>query len=151
MPNIVVYIPKGSFPSEARSALAGRITEAAARVEQIPDDPRKRIVCWVLVQEVEPGAWTCGGADVTAQLLPCVAMVHVPAGVLDDASRALYVQAVHDAFKQSLAADEKRRLASSVMLQEVPDGTWGANGVIWRLPDLAKASGYAHLQHLVPA
>ncbi len=40
---------------------------------------------------------------------------------------------------------------TSVMIGDVPDGAWGANGQIWRLPDFAKAAGYKHLQHLVGA
>lgn len=149
MPNIHVHIPKGSFSDGARTALVRRINDAAASAEQIPAEPRKRMLCWVLIDEVDSGAWTCGGADVTSQLLPCVATVYVPAGVLDDASRANYVQALHQAFKQSLPLSDKRQVASSVVLQEIADGTWGANGVIWRLPQFAKVAGFAHLQHLV--
>jgi phenylpyruvate tautomerase PptA (4-oxalocrotonate tautomerase family) len=151
MPNIFVHVPKDSFPGDARSALVRRINEAAADAEQIPADPRKRMLCWVLIDEVDVGAWTCGALDVTAQMLPCVAMVYLPAGVLDDASRAAYVQALQEAFKQSLPAADKRQLVTSVVLHEVADGTWGANGAIWRLPQFAKAAGFAHLQHLVAA
>lgn len=151
MPNILVRVPKGSFPGEARAALARRIDAAAAAAERIPAEPRKRMLCWVLIDETDAGAWTCGGADVTARMLPCIAIVHVPAGVLDDASRAAYVQALHDAFAQSRPAGDERPLATSVVLHEVADGTWGANGAVWRLPDFAKAAGFEHLQHLVGA
>lgn len=149
MPNIFIHIPKDSFPGEARTALTRRINAAAASAEQIPAEPRKRMLCWVLIDEVDSGSWTCGGADVTSQLLPCMVMVYLPAGVLDNASRTHYVQALHEAFKQSLPIDEKRQVISSVVLHEVPDGTWGANGAIWRLPQFAKDAGFAHLQHLV--
>jgi hypothetical protein len=37
-------------------------------------------------------------------------------------------------------------LLTSIMLHDVADGTWGANGTIWRLSDIAAAAGYAHLQ-----
>lgn len=151
MPNILVHIPKGSFPGDARKVLVRSINDAVARAEQIPAKPRQRMLCWVLIDEVDSGAWTCGGADVTAQLLPCVAMVYLPAGVLDDDARALYVQTLHDAFTQSLPSEDKRQLATSVVLNEVADGTWGANGAIWKLPHFAKAAGFAHLQHLVTA
>ncbi len=149
MPNILVHIPQGAYQGEARAALVRRINDAAARAEQIPAEPRKRMLCWVLVDEVDPGAWTCGGTDPTAQLLPCVAMVYLPAGVLDDASRALYVREMHEAFKQSLPARDPRQVASSVVLHEVADGAWAANGAIWRLPQFAQAAGFSHLQHLV--
>jgi hypothetical protein len=85
----------------------------------------------------------------TGQILPCLAMIYVPAGVLDGASRATYVDLVHKAFKQALPATEKRQLSTSVVLHDVVDGTWGASGTIWRLPSIAQAAGFAHLQSLV--
>jgi phenylpyruvate tautomerase PptA (4-oxalocrotonate tautomerase family) len=149
MPNIIIRIPKGSFLGEARNLLTQKINAAAASVEQIPDEPHKRMLCWVLIEEIDSGAWTCGGADVTSQLLPCMAMVYLPEGVLDEASRSQYVQAIHEAFKQSVPIDDKRQIASSVVLHEVPDGDWGVNGVIWKLPQFAMAAGFTHLKHLV--
>lgn len=87
----------------------------------------------------------------STHVLPCIAIVYVPVGVLDEASKALYVKLLHSAFKQALPSDESRQLATSVILHEVANGMWGGNGAIWTLPDLAKAAGYAHLQHLVAA
>lgn len=149
MPNIHIRIPKGSLTGAARADLVRRINDAAANAEQIPAEPRKRMLCWVLIDEVADGALTCGGTDMTAQLLPCVATVYLPAGVLNDASRAQYVQELHEAFKQSYAAEDARQVATSVVLHEVTDGSWGANGSIWSLPQFAKAAGFAHLQHLI--
>lgn len=149
MPNILVKITKGAFPTEHRAVLVQKLNDAAAIAEQIPDDPRKRSMCWVIIDEVEPGAWTCGASDMSARLLPCLAVIYVPAGVLDDASQAMYVDLVHAAFKQSLPTTEQRQLATSVILHNVVDGTWGVNDTIWRLPNFARAAGYAHLQELV--
>lgn len=101
------------------------------------------------VDEVAPTVWTCGGLDLSAQLLPCLALIYVPHGVLDEAARMLYVRLVHQAFEEALPAHEKGQLMTSVMLHEVEDGTWAANGAIWRLPDFARAAGCEHLQSLV--
>ena len=149
MPTILVKIPHGSFPGESRGALVRKINEAAAAAEQMPDEPRARRLCWVLVDELAAGAWTCGGADVSAQLLPCTALACVPAGVLDDAARAAFVSGMHAAFEEALPSDDGRRLSTSVVIHEVADGAWGVGGGVWRLPDFARAAGYAHLQHLV--
>lgn len=124
------------------------INEAAANAERIPANPRQRMLCWVLIKEASRGAWTCGGSDLTERLLPCLARVYLPAGVLDDASRALYVQALHAAFEQSRPADDLRQIVSSVTLHDIPDGTWGVNGALWKLPQFAKAAGFTHLQHM---
>ncbi|MGH8050801.1 MAG: tautomerase family protein, partial [Arenimonas sp.] len=151
MPNILVKVPKDAFPGIMRSRLMRSITEAAATAERIPADPKKRFTSWVVLEEIEPGMWTCGGTNMSAHVLPCIAVIHVPVGVLDDASKALYVKLVHSAFQQALPSDEKRQLVTSVILNEVANGMWGGNGSIWSLTELAKAAGYEHLQHLVVA
>jgi phenylpyruvate tautomerase PptA (4-oxalocrotonate tautomerase family) len=149
MPTILVKIPHGSFPGESRAALVRKINEAAAAAEQMPDEPRARGMCWVLVEEAAAGAWTCGGVDVTARLLPCTVLAYLPADVLDDASRELFVARIHASFEEALPAGDQRRLATSVVMNEVPDGAWDVGGEVWRLPDFARSAGYAHLQHLV--
>lgn len=152
MPTIFVKIPRNVFPRSHRELLTRNITEAAAAAEQVGPEPRHRFLCWVSIDEVEPGNLACGGADATPQVLPCIAWVCVPQGVLlDQASRQMYVQRIHQAFQQSLPDDERRTVMSSIMLHDVPEGTWGGNGKLWSLPDLARAAGFAHLQHLVPA
>lgn len=149
MPTILIHVPEGSFSGDARVSLIRRVNDAAAHAEQIPDEPRKRALCWVLIREVPVSSWTCGGADVGSQMLPCMAMIYLPVGVLDKVSRADYVRLMHEAFKQSMPVDEARHLATSVVLHEVDDGSWGVNGAIWTLPSFAHAAGFAHLRHLV--
>lgn len=148
MPNILIKVPKGAFPPDTRARLLRRVTEAAAAAEQIPDRPEARFTSWVCLEELETGMFVCAGSDMTHQLLPCIAIVYVPSGVLDEKSRALYHRLIHSALEESLPFSEQRQLATSVILHEVPDGAWGGNGVTLRLVDLAKMAGYAHLQHL---
>lgn len=148
MPCILVKVPRGAFPADARATLVRQIIHAASVAEQMPADPGKLFLSWVVIDETEAGMWTCGGLDVSPQILTCFAMVYVPAGVLDEVSRALYVKLMHEAFKAALPAGDTRQLVSSVILQDVVDGTWGGNGNIWTLPSLARAVGFAHLQHL---
>jgi phenylpyruvate tautomerase PptA (4-oxalocrotonate tautomerase family) len=148
MPNIQITFPEGAYPGEHRNMLIRKLNEAAAAAERIPDSPAKRFTCWVHINELAPGKLTCGGQDMSAQALPCVALIHVPEGVLNDAMRTFYVHLVHEAFKKALPASEKRQLFTSIMLHEVQDGTWGANGQLWRLADFVNMAGYTHLQHL---
>jgi phenylpyruvate tautomerase PptA (4-oxalocrotonate tautomerase family) len=149
MPTIFLNIPQGSFPGKARADLVARIHEAAARAEQIPANPHNRAICWVSLQEGDQSQWTCGGLDVSAQVLPCVVQIYLPEGVLDDDGRGLYVKLIDDAFRAALPSDDDRQVMTSVLLHEVPNGRWGGNGKIWRLSDIAKAAGFEHLQHLV--
>ena len=151
MPNILLKVPKNTFPDKARANLVQRINAAAAEVEQIAADPTKRALCWVVIDEVENGLCTLGGADMGTRLIPCVAVIYVPAGVLDHSARARYVELVHKAFEQALPDGERRKLVSSVVLHDVADGAWGANGAIWTLPIFAREAGFGHLQHLAAA
>ncbi len=149
MPNILIKLPQGAFSAERRQALAKRVSQAAATVEKIPLDAKKRFVCWVSIDEVAQGMLTCGGIDMTSQVLPCIAMVYLPVGVLDAATRASYVAVVHSAFTELVPSEEKRQLATSVILHEIADGQWGANGKLWRMPEFVQAAGYEHLQSLI--
>ena len=149
MPNILVKVPKGVFPGDAASKLLLEITNAAATAEQIPAEHKFRVTSWVVIDEIESRLFAVAGVDMSKHVVPCIAVVYVPEGVLDDAARSLYVKLMHDAFKNSLPATESRRLATSVILNTVNDGAWGGSGSIVHLADLAKAAGYQHLQHLV--
>lgn len=150
MPNILIKVPKGAFPPNARTQLLRRVTEAAATAEQIPDGPKTRFTSWVCLDELEEGMLACAGAEMTDRALPCIAIVYVPSGVLSDKSRGQYHGLIHQAFKDALPSDERRQLATSVILHDVPDGACGGNGTTLRLAELAKMAGYVHLQHLSP-
>jgi phenylpyruvate tautomerase PptA (4-oxalocrotonate tautomerase family) len=149
MPNILIKVPRGAFPLDARNLLLRRVTDAAASAEQIPDLPEARFSSWVCLEEVEPGMLTCAGIDMTQKVLPCIVVVHVPSGVLDDKSRAQYHRLIHLALKESLPSQDPRQLATSVILHDVADGVWGGNGATLRLADITRMAGYAHLQHLL--
>lgn len=149
MPNIIVKIPHGAFPGEYRTQLTEGIRAAASAAEQIPALPAQQSLCWILIEEMVRGGWTCGGADATDRLLPCMATAHVPAGVLDMQSRALLVQGIHVAFALAMPADDRRKLMTSILVNEVTDGHWGVGGELWHLPAFARAAGYSHLQHLL--
>ncbi len=148
MPNIIIKVPSGVFTAEQRKALAKKVNGVAAAIEQMPNQPKQLFLNWIAIDESAPDMFTCGGFDVTTQVLPCIVMIYLPAGILDAASRARYVSEIHAALLGSISTDDKRQLASSVILHEITDGQWGANGNLWRLPNFAKAAGYAHLQHL---
>lgn len=147
MPNIVVKVPAGLLSAEAKAAVLKNVNAAAAEAERIPADPRNQVLTWVVIEEVAPGNWVCGGQDMTQAIVPVIVNANIPAGVLDAAGRARYVQLLQKAVVDALPG-EKRRIATSCVLTDVADGTWGASGEIWRLPQIAAAAGFEHLQHL---
>lgn len=146
MPNILIKVPQGSFTSGQRALLCEEITNVAVAVEQIGNDPRQRSLCWTLIDEVASGSWTCGAVDVSAQVIPCIVQVKVPEGVLNEAMRSDYVQRLHQAVSRSRVTGDERVIMTSIILDEVKDGFWAANGAIWHLADFIQAAGYRHLQ-----
>jgi phenylpyruvate tautomerase PptA (4-oxalocrotonate tautomerase family) len=122
------------------------LNEVAVTVEQMPNEQKKQFVNWIVIEQVEPFMFTCGGSDLTSIVIPCIVQIYLPHGVLDAAARFKYVALMHGAFEKALPKQDERRLVTSVILNEVPDGQWGGNAKIWRLPDFATAAEYSHLQ-----
>lgn len=151
MPNIVIQIPKGILAEEARTSAAHQIAQLAADVEQMPVVPSKRMLSWAVFQEIEKASWSVGGHAIPDAMVPCMVEVKVPAGVLDDAMRSAFVKGIYAILEKSMPAGDQPRVMMSTVFFEVADGCWGANGAIWKLPEFARAAGYGHLQHLVPA
>jgi len=145
MPNILIKVPTQAFNQTQRQQLLRSVSEVAMASEQMGDAPQQRALCWVLIEQVQADEWLCGGVDAHARVVPCIVIVKVPAGVLDAPMRQRYVRELHGAIKSSLASDDQRQLLTSIHIQDVVDGTWGANGDIWHLADFTRAAGYGHL------
>ena len=148
MPNIIIRAPKGVFDLAARARLAQALTAVAKTVEQGGDDPSHSLLTWVTFDELEPGCVFVGGADGLARLIPVIVFFYYPAGVLDDAAREEAARLFHAAICAAKPADDPRPMATSVLMREMADGSWGGSGEVWRLPMIAKAAGFKHLQHL---
>ena len=148
MPFITIKVPAGILGDEAKAGLVKGICAAAAECEQVPDDPKMRALCVVRIEEAASGNWTFGGRDLSQMMVSFDATVNIPKGVLDDRSRARFVELLHKAAIDAVP-DEKRRITTSFVINEIEDAMWGVDGSLWQLPDFAAASGYRHLQHLV--
>jgi 4-oxalocrotonate tautomerase family enzyme len=69
--------------------------------------------------------------------------VTVPAGSLSDARKQLMVEKVSAAAieAEGLPDNERTRMLTWVIINEVPDGNWGAGGGVVRLQDIGRAFG----------
>jgi phenylpyruvate tautomerase PptA (4-oxalocrotonate tautomerase family) len=149
MPNVIIKLPEGVFDGEGRAKIARGVTAAAKVVEQFGDAPAQEFLTWIVIEEVKNGCFFAGGLDPTANVIPVMVMFSPPAGVIEADSRAQLVKLIQDAIASAKSSSDSRPVITSVMITDVDDGHWGARGAIWRLPDLARAAGYKHLQHLV--
>ncbi|MBQ8104654.1 MAG: hypothetical protein IJ127_17440 [Afipia sp.] len=150
MPLISVKAPAGVLNDQSKAALSRNLVDVAVECEQIPDEPSKRALCVVMIEEGGAGNWTFGGNDLSGIVALVIATVTVAKGVLDEQSRARFAELGHKAVAEALPG-ETRRISSSFLFNEIEDGMWGVNGRLWSLREHATASGYRHLQHLVVA
>ncbi|OQW53059.1 MAG: hypothetical protein A4S14_02130 [Proteobacteria bacterium SG_bin9] len=151
MPNIVVKIPEGAFDAAGRARLGKGVTKVAKTVEQIGDDPKQEATTLVIIEEVKAGCFLLGGNDLTARVLPVMIVFHVPAGVIDAAARAEASRLMQAAITAAKPDSDPRPVVTSLIMSDVPDGTWGVTGALWQLDDFIKSSGYKHLVHRVAA
>jgi phenylpyruvate tautomerase PptA (4-oxalocrotonate tautomerase family) len=151
MPNIIIKLPEGVFDEAARKRLAQGVTAAAKQIEQIGDDPRQEALTLVTIEEVKAGYLFAGGNDPLIRVIPIAVFFHAPEGVIDAARRGDAVRLVHEAVAAAKPMSDMRAVTTSVVIADVADGTWGANGQLLTLPDFARRAGYKHLQHLVGA
>jgi len=146
MPTILIKTPAGALSQHQRERMLDAVNTAATECSGLGPDPRQRNLCWILAEEVPSGQWICGGRSDFQQFIPCLVQILAPAGVLDEPHRARYAQVVNQAIVDALALPSTLRLAASIMVTDVADGSWGPNGELWQLPQFVKAAGYAHFQ-----
>jgi phenylpyruvate tautomerase PptA (4-oxalocrotonate tautomerase family) len=142
MPLISVRATPGAFNADSKARLVRAITDAGCVAESMPDSHRRRtIVLWEELSEV-----FLGGEP--AESLARVLLLTFTAsdGVLDPVRREQFSKIVHDA-AQAEPADE-RPITTSIVFVDVPEGRWGRDGTVVRLPQMAALAGFEHLKSL---
>ncbi|HYB34457.1 MAG TPA: tautomerase family protein [Mycobacterium sp.] len=136
MPMLDAFIPDGALSAEAEDALLSQLTDILLRNEGAdPSDPRVRGIAWVFLHR--PAAVFVAGERAREPRYRFIASV--PEGQFDDEQRAAMVREVTDAV---LAAEGGAYPADPqrvwVFPNEIPDGTWGAAGLIHTLADIVE-------------
>jgi 4-oxalocrotonate tautomerase family enzyme len=138
MPMINVTMPKGSLTTQQRQELTEKLTSELLKIEGV-DNEASRSIAWVLFHEVEPESWAVGGKFDNTYVPEggrFLTVVSVPSGGLhargkkDDIAKS-----VHAAFREvlQLPAETGVPWAPWVIIDDVPDGNWGAGGSIRHL------------------
>jgi phenylpyruvate tautomerase PptA (4-oxalocrotonate tautomerase family) len=135
MPMLDAYIPEGALPAAAERALLTTLTDVLLEHEGAdPTNPAARALAKVWLHR--PAAVLHAGEQPAAPHYRIIASV--PEGQFDDDRRAAMVAAVTEAILDaeggSYDHDPKRIW---VFATEIPDGTWGGEGRIARLADIA--------------
>jgi phenylpyruvate tautomerase PptA (4-oxalocrotonate tautomerase family) len=134
MPMLDAFIPEGALTPSAEDALLSKLTDLLLRHEGAdPSNEQARSIAWVFVHR--PTVYVAGSpaAEPRYRLI-----ASVPEGQWDDERRPAVVaemtEAVLDAEDGARSRDPDRVW---VFCNEVPDGTWGGRGEIFRLGDIA--------------
>lgn len=132
MPMIRLTVPVGALTEEGRATVQRDLAAVLLRWEGAPDTAFFRAQAWSYLVELPDGTQTTAEDDAPRLLVE----VTVPQGALSERRKTGLVE---DATKTVLAAagltaDDALRVW--VLVDEQPDGTWGAGGSVIRYADL---------------
>lgn len=135
MPMIDLTVEAQALDASARTTLAQELLAALLRWEGAPDTARSRSLAWAfvhVVDRVEVAGSPPGRAHYRVG-------VRTPEGALDDRRRAgLVAEATELVLRaEGSATTPADAFRVWVILDEVEEGGWGAEGRIWRFRDIA--------------
>jgi phenylpyruvate tautomerase PptA (4-oxalocrotonate tautomerase family) len=135
MPMLDAFIPEGALSAEAEKQLLSNLTDILLRTEGAdPTDPRARSIA-VLTLHRPAAIFVAGEPNEGAPRYKIFASV--PEGQYTDERRATMVEQVTDAVLDAEnGAYDRDPLRVWVFANEIPEGTWGAGGQIFRLADI---------------
>jgi phenylpyruvate tautomerase PptA (4-oxalocrotonate tautomerase family) len=134
MPMLDVTIPEGALSGDAEHKLLAQLTDILLEHEGAdPTNPVVRSIAWVFLHR--PAATFIAGEPEQEPHYRIVASV--PEGQFDDERRQAMVAAVTDAVLDAEHGTRARDpMRVWVFATQVPDGTWGGAGRIFRLEDI---------------
>jgi phenylpyruvate tautomerase PptA (4-oxalocrotonate tautomerase family) len=134
MPMCDAYIPKDALPADAERKLLSRVTDLLLEHEGVdPSNEAARSIAWLFVHRHE--MYVAGApAEVPHYRFVC----QVPEGQYNDERRAAVTADITQAVVEAEAGKYPNpEFRVWVFSFEIPDGTWGGLGKIFRLPDIA--------------
>ena len=134
MPLIDLSYPSGTFTPAARTALVEELTTVLLRAERAPDTEFFRSIAWVNVHELPDGCVLAAGRPVAEPTFRV--QVTIPEGALSDRRKQEIVAEATRAVLGAAGLHETGAMRVWVLINEVPDGNWGAGGQIVRFADL---------------
>lgn len=134
MPLIDLTYPAGTFTPDARMALVGQLTTVLLRAERAPDTEFFRSIAWVHVHELPDGAALAAGRPVREPTFRV--QVTIPEGALSGRRKEELVSEATRVILEAAGLSGADALRVWVLINEVPDGNWGAGGRIVRYDDL---------------
>lgn len=153
MPMLDAYIPRGALDPKAEARLMSTMTDTLLRFEGAdPTDPRARSIGWVFLHR--PETVYVAGEPATDDQPRYRIVASVPEGQLDDELRAgMVAEITRNVLDTEPEGRDRDPSRVWVFTHQVPEGTWGGSGMIFRLADIAgfvlddAEAGAAHAKH----
>jgi len=152
MPLMYLHLTPNAFDAAEKRQIAELITEASLRAESIPDEPERRLRSLLFIEEHPAGLFYAGGLLGESLVRGVFLHLHVGVGVMDGARRAQFIADVHAAVehvaRNGNGTSDHRYISTSVVITDVPEGFWGQQGSVRRLPQMATVAGFKHLSSI---
>jgi len=132
MPQIQLTAPAGALTDEGRATIQKTLAGVLLKWEGAPDSTFFRAQAWSYLHELPAGAQVTAEDDQPRFRVD----VTVPAGALSDRRKSGLVEEATQAVLAAAGLDAGEALRVWVLVNEQPDGTWGAGGQIIRYADL---------------
>jgi phenylpyruvate tautomerase PptA (4-oxalocrotonate tautomerase family) len=145
MPLIRIHHPANRFDAEQKQRLAERLTQLLLQIEGGHDTPAGRTLAYVVFVDVAKDQWFVGGrSDSTFQVGDERILVEVT--VPEASTSQHYKSRIHAEINAALAdvlawLPERAQMNAWVIVNEVAEGHWGANGATYGLAQIVAYAG----------
>ncbi|UNZ18213.1 tautomerase family protein [Streptomyces sp. 891-h] len=136
MPMIRLTAPAGALTDQGRASIQRDLAAVLLRWEGAPDTAFFRAQAWSYLVELPEGAQTTAEDDAPRFL----SEVTVPQGALSERRKAGLVEDTTATVLAAAGLPSTEALRVWVLVNEQPDGTWGAGGSVIRYADLVAAA-----------
>jgi phenylpyruvate tautomerase PptA (4-oxalocrotonate tautomerase family) len=149
MPRLELTFPEGTLTDDIKAELPARMAETMLEWEGAPDTDFFRSISWTHLHELPAGAMHT--ADGPAQDPQFIVDVTVPAGTLSERRREGLVKDLTALVADAGGVSEQETFRVWVIVNEVPEGNWGAAGQIVRFEQLREAAKAERDKQQAPA
>jgi phenylpyruvate tautomerase PptA (4-oxalocrotonate tautomerase family) len=136
MPLLDVTFPAGALSPDVRQSLVDDLTTVVLRAERAPDTEFFRNITWVYLHELPAESVLANGKPAETFRL----QLSVPQGALSDRRKEEFVEAATRTVCEAAGIPQEEILRVWVLVNEVPEGNWGAAGGIVRFENLKAAA-----------
>jgi phenylpyruvate tautomerase PptA (4-oxalocrotonate tautomerase family) len=140
MPMIDLICPAGALSESAKTDLMQTLWRACLRWEALPETPATASIAWVYLDERPAANISVGGVQPATPVYR--AHVSVMAGFMEQFRIDGLVREVTEAIlKADGGGSDSATPRVFCIVEEVPSGTWGVDGVPWHSATAAESVG----------